>query len=104
MRCEIAATLVIDYRQERTQNAKVHHPPTRGKLSPQGDVRANMRCSKCTFDNPDGTKFCGQCTAAGLPQLPLRESAGVQILRTVHDAAGAWIACVPPVQIIDYRT
>ena len=23
-----------------------------------------MRCSKCGFDNPDGMKFCGQCTAA----------------------------------------
>ena len=22
-----------------------------------------MRCSKCGFDNPDGMKFCGQCTA-----------------------------------------
>jgi class 3 adenylate cyclase len=21
-----------------------------------------MRCSKCSFDNPDGMKFCGQCT------------------------------------------
>ena len=21
-----------------------------------------MRCSKCGFDNPDGMKFCGQCT------------------------------------------
>src|SRR5215831_16957014 len=23
-----------------------------------------MRCSKCGFENPDGMKFCGQCTAA----------------------------------------
>jgi len=23
-----------------------------------------MRCSQCGFDNPDGMKFCGQCTAA----------------------------------------
>jgi class 3 adenylate cyclase/tetratricopeptide (TPR) repeat protein len=23
-----------------------------------------MRCSKCGFDNPEGMKFCGQCTAA----------------------------------------
>jgi hypothetical protein len=22
-----------------------------------------MRCSKCGFDNPEGMKFCGQCTA-----------------------------------------
>jgi hypothetical protein len=22
-----------------------------------------MRCSKCGFENPDGMKFCGQCTA-----------------------------------------
>jgi len=22
-----------------------------------------MRCSRCGFDNPDGMKFCGQCTA-----------------------------------------
>src|SRR6516225_7877552 len=21
-----------------------------------------MRCSKCSFDNPGGMKFCGQCT------------------------------------------
>src|SRR5216683_5690956 len=64
MRCDIVATLVIDYRQGRTQNAEVHHPPPRGNLSRQGDLRANMRCSQCGFDNPDGMKFCGQCTAA----------------------------------------
>jgi len=23
-----------------------------------------MRCSKCGFDNPDGMKFCGQCTTS----------------------------------------
>ena len=23
-----------------------------------------MRCSKCGFENPDGMKFCGQCTTA----------------------------------------
>src|SRR5713226_2356407 len=23
-----------------------------------------MRCSKCGFENPEGMKFCGQCTAA----------------------------------------
>jgi Double zinc ribbon len=23
-----------------------------------------MRCSKCGFDNPEGMKFCGQCTTA----------------------------------------
>ena len=23
-----------------------------------------MRCSKCGFENPDGMKFCGQCTSA----------------------------------------
>jgi Double zinc ribbon len=23
-----------------------------------------MRCSKCGFDNPEGMKFCGQCTNA----------------------------------------
>src|SRR5258708_10498304 len=22
-----------------------------------------MRCSKCGFENPEGMKFCGQCTA-----------------------------------------
>ena len=22
-----------------------------------------MRCSKCSFDNPEGMRFCGQCTA-----------------------------------------
>src|SRR6266852_9086942 len=64
MRCDIVATLVIDYRQGRTQNAEVHHPPPRGNLPRQGDLRANMRCSQCGFDNPDGMKFCGQCTAA----------------------------------------
>src|SRR6266851_196302 len=64
MRCDIVATLVIDYRQGRTQNAEVHHPPPRGNLPRQGDLRANMRCSQCGFDNPEGMKFCGQCTAA----------------------------------------
>jgi len=23
----------------------------------------NLRCAKCSFDNPGGMKFCGQCTA-----------------------------------------
>src|SRR6266436_3671759 len=64
MRCEIAATLVIDYRQGRTRNAKVPLPADSRRPLRQGDLRANMRCSKCGFDNPDGMRFCGQCTAA----------------------------------------
>ncbi len=26
-------------------------------------TRTTMRCSRCGFDNPEGMKFCGQCTA-----------------------------------------
>src|SRR5216683_1624892 len=71
MRCDIVATLVIDYRQGRTQNAEVHHPPPRGNLPRQGDLRANMRCSHCRFENPPGFKFCGQCTTPLVPGAPV---------------------------------
>ena len=26
-----------------------------------------MQCSKCQFENPDGTKFCGECGAKPVP-------------------------------------
>ncbi|MEZ4308144.1 MAG: hypothetical protein R3F14_08880 [Polyangiaceae bacterium] len=45
-----------------------------------------MRCGACTFDNPEGMRFCGRMRELPLPtlrELRLREPAG-PVLRQVR--------------------
>ncbi len=42
-----------------------------------------MKCSKCHFDNPDGTRFCGKCAAP----LPSEEEISISHTKTLQTPA-----------------
>src|SRR5216684_2222201 len=45
-------------------------------------------CPKCRFENPPGFKFCGQCTAAlGVPTKPVEDGTPIRISEATPDSA-----------------
>src|SRR6516165_6092582 len=58
-----------------------------------------MRCSKCGFENPDGMKFCGQCTAPlalVCPKCGFENPAGFRFCGQCTAALGSASVKPPP--------
>jgi class 3 adenylate cyclase/predicted ATPase len=58
-----------------------------------------MRCSKCGFDNPDGMKFCGQCTtplALVCPKCGFENPPGFRFCGQCTTALSSGSAKTPP--------